>query len=505
MKGKNQHRLRLIQVLMVSSELLLLAFIGYWLRSEYASEKNRLQKDLTVELREAYNDVADSLLIENFVRPIMLEAGANADTVFNAQPVFIYKGDGSHLPSKGSLITSIQNDSATEVRIRNSKKRIKYELNIMDSIGNTDTNFHVNISEVDSASYKDVMSSIYVLLARAMVKDSLIKKDMISVLGDTIYSEFTLEKIVNDKGKRFTAKWVSDDSTREVKGVKQIRISLENNKQVQVSGYEMHLLKKITPQILFTLLLLLTSGIAFWMTYRSLRKQIRLSELKNGLISNMSHELKTPVSTVKVALEALDDFDVVNQPEKAREYIHMAMLETHRLELLVNKALNTSLMEQGKMTLERQPVNLFNLVEDIVSALRLRLEQKGASINLSSEGNNFITNADKLHVQGAVMNIIDNSMKYGSEHVVIDIRIIAKDASITIEISDNGPGIPEKYIEQVFEKFFRVPEGDRHNVKGYGLGLSYVRQVMHMHNGSATIKNLTGRGCLFSLQFFRGR
>ena len=100
---------------------------------------------------------------------------------------------------------------------------------------------------------------------------------------------------------------------------------------------------------------------------------------------------------------------------------------------------------------------------------------------------------------------IDNSLKYGNPPTEIGIKVIAKDASIIIEMTDNGPGIPEQYVTQVFEKFFRVPEGDQHNVKGYGLGLSYVQQVMQLHGGVAQVSNLPERGCKFRLQFYRGR
>lgn len=227
--------------------------------------------------------------------------------------------------------------------------------------------------------------------------------------------------------------------------------------------------------------------------------------MKDGLISNMSHELKTPVATVKVALEAMDDYNIINNPQQAREYIHMARLETQRLEMLITKALNTSLMEQGKISLQKSNTDITLLTEDIVQSLKLRAEQNNTHITLHTEGTNFTINIDKLHVQGAILNIIDNSMKYATPPVNIKIKIIAQDATIAVHITDNGPGIPENYISQVFDKFFRVPTGDRHNVQGYGLGLSYVKQVMQLHNGVAQVNNIPGGGCRFTLQFFRGR
>lgn len=505
MSKRNQKRLQLIQMLMIGSELLLLAFVCYWLRNEYLGEKSRLKKDLTVELKDAYKVVTDSVLIEKFVSPVMGKVDSALGNSLNMHSVFLYKDDGTTGELPKQRIKIFRTDSVTKKQIEKRKLQISQELDILDSESISDTGVYVTTSDIDTNEYNKVLQSIYTLFAKEITKDSLARQGLYEVFQDSIKTKFKFEHVINTRGWNFNTDWIAEDSSINNKGLHKIIIELDNTQQMQISGYNWYLTKKISPQILFALLLVLSSAIAFRMTYRSLKNQIRLSELKNGLISNMSHELKTPVSTVKVALEVLDNFDVVNKPDKAREYIHMAMLETHRLELLVNKALNTSLMEQGKMTLERTPINIFNLVEEIIGAMRLRLQQKGATINLASEGNDFVINADKLHIQGAVMNVIDNSMKYGKNDVVIDIKVIAKDASIIIEIGDNGPGIPDKYIEQVFDKFFRIPEGDMHNVKGYGLGLSYVRQVMQMHKGAATIKNKTEGGCLFQLQLFRGR
>ncbi|MBZ0097530.1 MAG: HAMP domain-containing histidine kinase, partial [Taibaiella sp.] len=277
------------------------------------------------------------------------------------------------------------------------------------------------------------------------------------------------------------------------------------NAIVAITGYKPYLAQKILPQSFFAMLLLIVFLAAFVLAYRNLKRQLQLGEIKNGLISNMSHELKTPVSIVKVALEAMDDYDIINNPTQAREYIQMAKLETNRLEMLINKTLNTSLLEQGRITLEREPTNIVILIREIIESLKLRLLQDDACINLHTEGADFILNIDKLHVQGVMLNILDNSIKYGGPSVKIDIHVIAGEATLTIHITDNGAGIPEKYRELVFEKFFRIPTGDRHNIQGYGLGLNYVKQVMQLHEGMSTVSNIPGGGCRFTLQFFKNR
>lgn len=478
-------------MLIIISQALLLTFVSYWLVNEYKNEEQQLKKELTVELVQANKDVKDSILFRKFIQPSI----PGIDSILGNDSISIHNSSISFSP--GTHIAIFTEDTLADTPGITSKlmKQRNTTMRISTTLADT--------MMLDSVKIFPILSSIYKLLTKELIKDSLVKSQFYESFNDSELTKYKFEKVINSKGWNFKAEWNNKDSATN--NIHHIYIRLDSNKQMNVMGYSGHLIKQISPQILFSLLLLLTSGFASWLTYTSLRKQIKLSELKNGLISNMSHELKTPVSTVKVALEALDNFDVVNQPYKAREYIHMAMLETHRLELLVNKALNTSLMEQGKMTLQRQKLDIRKLVQEIVDALQLRLQQNNIIIRFHATGNDFTINIDKLHVQGAIMNIIDNSIKYGKEPVEIDINIHAADASITIDIADNGPGIPEQYIDQVFEKFFRVPDGDKHNVKGYGLGLSYVQQVMQLHYGMTRVSNRPEGGCLFSLQFFRGR
>lgn len=492
MRKKLKTKLWSIQAIMITSLALLVAFVGYWLNAEYNSEKQRLKKDLTTELRIARQEISDSIIMEQYLSPMLAELDSEFSSNPDSLPFLLKsaKTNGNITNIKIKTTNSSENwDSAI------TTKQIKSETVYLLS---DDSGKSVNI---DAATAKKFMTGIFTVIAKELVHDSLKKNMREDLLDDSARTKEYYASTLKAKGFHFNTIWNSDTPHTSA----YLAIEMEDEQTVKVSGYTPYLLKKITPQALFSLLLITMTSLAFWLTLRSLRNQIRLSELKNGLISNMSHELKTPVSTVKVALEALDNFDVVNQPDKAREYIHMAMLETHRLELLVNKALNTSLMEQGKMTLAKQPLDVLAVTSDIVTALKLRLQQRGAQINLASSGYDFIVNADKLHLQGAIMNIIDNSLKYGNDNVVIDINVVAKDASIAIELADNGPGIPEQYLPQVFDKFFRVPEGDRHNVKGYGLGLSYVHQVMEMHNGAASVRNLSKRGCSFKLEFYKGR
>jgi len=133
--------------------------------------------------------------------------------------------------------------------------------------------------------------------------------------------------------------------------------------------------------------------------------------------------------------------------------------------------------------------------------MQLRLLQHGAKVSFESNGNNFLIPVDKLHTQGVLINLIDNSLKYGASPVNISINLAENNGAVQLTLCDNGPGIPEEYREKVFEKFFRVPTGNRHNTKGYGLGLSYAAQVMRLQNGAINVNNIAEGGCMFTLTF----
>jgi len=268
---------------------------------------------------------------------------------------------------------------------------------------------------------------------------------------------------------------------------------------VVVSQYKEFILVKLWPQAAFVLVLLSVILFALYNAYRSLAQQIQLSELKDDFVSNISHELKTPIATVKVAIEAIQHFDSDGQKDLTQQYLGMAALELERLELLVNRSLHTSLLESGKLSLQMELQNLKQVVEEVLSAYQVKFVAYGATVTFASQGKHFMAMVDKLHLQGVLINLLDNSLKYGTVATHINVTLTENNDNLSISVTDNGPGIPNEYSSKVFDKFFRVPSGNQHNVKGYGLGLSYAAQVMHQHNGKINVANVPQGGCCFTL------
>jgi two-component system phosphate regulon sensor histidine kinase PhoR len=247
-----------------------------------------------------------------------------------------------------------------------------------------------------------------------------------------------------------------------------------------------YLIKKIITPIIFTLFLIAITIVSFSLVYRSLLNERRLAEIKNEFISNITHELKTPIATVSVAIEALRSFGGSVDPQKTKEYLTISANELQRLSLLVDKVLKLSMIEKKEIELKYEQLDMRGLVDEVTSSMRLQFEKHGAEVNVRAEGDMHLE-GDRLHLVSVLFNLFDNAIKYSNGNPHINVLIKGDDNSLSLIMSDNGIGVPEEYREKVFEKFFRVPTGNLHNAKGYGLGLSYVSHVVDKHGGSIKV------------------
>ncbi|MFL5786994.1 MAG: sensor histidine kinase [Flavisolibacter sp.] len=256
------------------------------------------------------------------------------------------------------------------------------------------------------------------------------------------------------------------------------------------------LLRRISIPILFSVFLVAFTILSFFLLYRNLIHQRKLANIKNDFISNITHELKTPIATVSVAIEALRSFNDNMDPEKTREYLDISANELQRLSLLVDKVLKLSMFEKKEIDLKYELMDMKDLVSEVTSSMRLQFEKHHAKINISSEGDTSLR-GDRLHLVSVLFNLFDNALKYSSDSPQIDIQIKGSDNKINLIIADSGIGIPQEYQNKIFEKFFRVPTGNLHNAKGYGLGLSYVAHVINRHKGNIKVESAEGDGSRF--------
>lgn len=258
------------------------------------------------------------------------------------------------------------------------------------------------------------------------------------------------------------------------------------------------LIKRISPAILFSLFLVGFTILSFLLLYRNLLRQQKLADIKNEFISNITHELKTPIATVSVAIEALRNFGASINPQKTKEYLDISANELQRLSLLVDKVLKLSMFENKEIELKYEPLNMRQLADEVTTSMRLQFEKKGAGVTVQSEGDTCVE-GDRLHLVSVLFNLLDNALKYSKGEPKINVFI--KDAGVNLQlvIEDKGIGIPQEYHRRIFEKFFRVPHGNLHDAKGYGLGLSYVSHVVKRHGGTIDVSSTEGQGSRFTI------
>ncbi len=261
------------------------------------------------------------------------------------------------------------------------------------------------------------------------------------------------------------------------------------------------ILREMLGTIGFSLALMLIIVITIVFMFRTILAQKRLSDLKNDFVNNMTHEFKTPISTISLACEAMSDSQMMGTAvEKASPYVKMIGEENKRLSLLVESILQSNVLEKGKINLQEETILLNELVYDITQNVQLRVNSLGGTLKTNISQEMMEVSADKMHLSNCINNLIDNAIKYSAEAPAIAVTVKKEKNSIRIEVKDNGIGIKKEHIDKIFDKLFRVPTGNVHNVKGFGLGLSYVKSIAEMHKWNLTVKSIYGEGSTFGIE-----
>lgn len=255
--------------------------------------------------------------------------------------------------------------------------------------------------------------------------------------------------------------------------------------------------KSIAKQLALSLAALVLLGFSFYMLVTLLFRQKRLSELKTDFINNMTHELKTPIATITLASEALFDSRISNEPATLMRYNRIIFDENQRLKNHVERILNIALLEKSGFSLHYNSVDVHAVLEKVMEQSELRIRQNDAKINLVKQATQFKIPADEMHLINVFTNLIDNALKYTRLQPDISMKTSNTRIGITVEVSDNGIGMTAGQQKKIFDKFYRVPTGDVHDVKGFGLGLAYVKTIIELHGGTIQVNSELGKGSTF--------
>lgn len=255
--------------------------------------------------------------------------------------------------------------------------------------------------------------------------------------------------------------------------------------------------KMVAGGILFTAVIIT----AFALTIRTMLNQKKISEIKSDFINNMTHELKTPLATISLAIDAIGNEKVMDNKEKIRYFSGIIKEENKRMNKQVESILQSALLEKNEIGLKLQPTDVHEVITHTVENIQLQLASKNGHVELRLDAINPIIQADDVHFSNVIFNLLDNAIKYSKENLEVIISTYSTRKSLVITVSDNGIGMSRDTISRIFEKFYRAHTGNVHNVKGFGLGLSYVKAIIDAHKGKIKVESAVGKGSKFTLEF----
>ncbi len=252
-----------------------------------------------------------------------------------------------------------------------------------------------------------------------------------------------------------------------------------------------------TSSIILTLVIILS----FLTTILIIFRQKRLSEIKNDFVSNMTHELKTPISTISLASQMLNDETIPTESKNFDNISRIIRDESKRLGYQVEKVLQMAIFDQGRIKLKKKKTDINELIHNVITNFALQIENKKGAIEEDYSADNAVLQVDNVHFTNMISNLVDNAIKYSGEEPAISVSTLNRNEKLIIRVKDSGIGIKKENQRRIFEKFYRVPTGNIHNVKGFGLGLSYVKKIAEEHHGSVSLKSEPGMGTEFEISF----
>jgi len=257
------------------------------------------------------------------------------------------------------------------------------------------------------------------------------------------------------------------------------------------------LLTELWGMLLISLVLIIVIVYSFIYTISTVFRQKRLSEMKNDFINNMTHEFKTPIATISLACEALNDNEIRKSGEFYSSYINMIQEENKRLAGMAEKILQTAVIDSGQLKMKKEMINIHNIIHDVVKNIRIQVEIKDGDIIKGFYASKPRIEGDKVHVTNLIYNLLDNANKYTPRKPLIRIGTENTGNGIIITIEDNGIGISKSEQKKIFDKLYRVPTGNIHEVRGFGLGLNYVKAIVEEHHGKISLESEVNKGSTF--------
>ncbi len=253
----------------------------------------------------------------------------------------------------------------------------------------------------------------------------------------------------------------------------------------------------VLPSLMLTIIIISI----FVFTLQIILRQKKLSQIKNDFINNMTHELKTPISTISLASQMLKDNSLVHSPSTIDHISGVILDESKRLSSQVEKVLQMAVFNEGKLKLKFSEIDINQIVSQATANFEIRVTTSNGTLDTNLTAANTIISGDEVHITNVIYNLLDNAEKYSKEMPRIEVTTENRSNWVIVQIKDNGIGISKENLTQIFERFYRIPTGNVHNVKGFGLGLAYVKRIVEEHHGKIKVESTVGKGSKFRLYF----
>ncbi len=496
-----KNRIRIIFLLIIASVVGLIIIQGFWIIKFYTINMEQTQREIKLSLEKSVKEEM-SIRYADQAKEFIPDFDANSivvlsDTIDNAKMdsiLNLLQNNKELTPSGFSIsVTNITTDGDT-VPFYDSSALLdsipeKVEFRLKEMVGAILSNEgemqqSINLNMIDSL--------LQIELAEREI-DLEYDLEVYNRLNDTV--EMQLGNLPNwDDPSKQSAIYIIQEVPATIIGDKEIRLRTVDSFK---SLFSPPIVKGSLQAALILLILIVGSYIYM---LKTIFDQKKLSAIKNDFINNMTHELKTPIATVSAIIESMQNFGVLDDKEKTDKYLGLSKKELGRLSGLVEKVLNMAREEREALKMNPEELNFRDLCNNIVNSQKVKQEEKDVSFEIKIDEDAEKLKVDRFHMVNVMQNLIENSIKYSGDSVKIEIQCQRTKYAFRIAVSDNGSGIAKKHQSKVFDQFYRVPSGNIHNVKGFGLGLHYVKNIVEKHNGHISLNSEAGKGTTFIIQ-----
>jgi two-component system phosphate regulon sensor histidine kinase PhoR len=476
----------------------------YWNFKNYEQNKQRVINEIRLSLDNSIEEYFSELVKEDITTVINLNGKSkNSFSDLKFDSIFSNNNHIKKLKNKinnDSLTNTKPRFSITNISISSDEKLSKEKTDSIlkgfnDGVSKRNTN-KISSIKVETNSTKNLqffkgkkaadslkliksLKPIFFSITSSFIEyeklDSLLTKQL---ENKGILTEYKLNHLKNDT--------IFFASKKHLPSINLITVDskstfLKSNEEfkLQFKNPTLEALKRSSSGIILSLLLSLAVISSLFYLLKIINQQKELAIVKNDLISNITHEFKTPIATVSTAIEAIENFNVLDDKEKTKKYLAMSSIQLKKLHLMVEKLLETATLDSEQLILKKENIDIVEIIEKQVTKHQLITKDK--EILFSSNIKPIYLNIDIFHFENVLSNLVDNAIKYGGNKIEININSILN--SVEISVADNGQGIDKNLQDRIFDKFYRIPKGNTHDVKGFGIGLYYSKKIIEKHNG----------------------